>query len=74
MHNQVHGYFGMIGIGNVRNIALPNTLVVSELKQLASSAQKLRNFYDRVCSDMIAKASGGSTRNNSIRKLRIKRG
>ena len=33
MHHQAHGYFGLLGIGNVGNNALPNPLVVSALKK-----------------------------------------
>ena len=33
-HHQGHGYFGLIGIGNVLNQVLPNPLVISAIKKL----------------------------------------
>ena len=29
MHHQAHGYFGLIGLGNVGNKVLPNPLILS---------------------------------------------
>ena len=51
-HHRAHGYFGLKGIGNVVNV-LPNPLVVTDLLNLATSAQEVQNFYDMVHSDMI---------------------
>ena len=48
MQHQEHGYFGLLGIGNVGNNFPPTPLVVSAIKKLAISAQELQNFYDMV--------------------------
>ena len=55
MHHKSHGYFGLIVIGNVVNLALLNPQVVSALQNLAISEQEVQIFYDRVRSDMISK-------------------
>ena len=55
MHHQAHVYFGLLIIGNIVNRVLPNLLVLSDLQKLTKNAQEVQNFYDRVCSDIIAK-------------------
>ena len=45
MYHQAHGYFRLLGIGNVGNNVLPNPLVVSALKKLAGSAQQVNYFW-----------------------------
>ena len=47
MYHQAHGYFRLLGIGNVGNNVLPNPLVVSALKKVAGSVQEVQNVYDR---------------------------
>ena len=74
MHHKEHRYFGLLGIGNVVNQLLPNPLVVSYLQNLDGSAQGVQNFYDRVRSDMIAKAIEGSITKIHINKIRLHRG
>ena len=59
MHHQAHGYFGLIGIGNVGNKVLPKPLVVSDLKNLARNAQEVQNLYDNLSLDMIDKVIEG---------------
>ena len=56
MYHQSHGYFVIIGIGNVGNSVLPNLLVVLVPKNLDCSAQEVQSFYERVISDIIYKA------------------
>ena len=41
MHHQAHGYFGLLGIGNVVNEFLPNPLVVPPLQNLSINSQKI---------------------------------
>ena len=60
IHYHAHGYFGLIGIGNIGNNSLPNPLVVSDLKNLAGDLRQVQNFYERVVSDMTAKANMSS--------------
>ena len=71
MKHQSYGYFGMLGIINVRNKVLPKPLIVSALNNLSGSAQEVQKLYDRVCSDMIAKAINGSIINLSLKTIRI---
>ena len=59
IHYQAHGYFGLLSIGNIGNQVLPKPLVVSALQNLANNEQEVQKFYDRVQSDMIAKAIEG---------------
>ena len=58
IQHQSDGYFVLTGIVNIVN-SLPNLLVVSALLNLSTSAQEVQNFYDRACSDMIAKEIEG---------------
>ena len=44
IHHQSHGYFGVMGIGNVVNNVLPNPLLVSTLQNLAVSAQEVKTI------------------------------
>ena len=39
MYHQAHGYFGLLGIGNLGNKVLSNLLVVSALQNLANNVQ-----------------------------------
>ena len=55
IHHQVNGYFGLTGIVNFVNVLL-NPLVVSALLNLFISEQEVKKFYDRVRSDIMAKA------------------
>ena len=71
---QAHGYFGLIGIGNVRNNVLPNLFVSSDPKNLNGDSHQIPNFYVRVSSDMISNAIEGSIIKTSIKKLRLNRG
>ena len=73
IQHQAHGYFGLRSFVNVVNI-LPKPLVVSDLLKLFTSAQEVKKFNDRVCSDMIAKAIEVSIKNISLKKLGIDRG
>ena len=59
MHYKANGWFGLICIGNVGNQVLLNSLVVSALKNLDKNSQRVKKSYDRVWSDMIAKAIVG---------------
>ena len=43
IHHQSHGYFGLAGIINVSN-----PLAVSDLLNLATIAQEVKNLYDRI--------------------------
>ena len=70
IHHQAHGYFGLTGIGNFVNV-LPNSLLVSALLNLSTSAQELQHFYHRLRSDMINKSIWGSISNTYIKKLRL---
>ena len=74
MHHQSHGYFGLIGIGNVGNKSLPNTLVLSDLQNLSGSTQEVQKFYVRLRSDMIAKSIEGSITKKYPKKLRLFQG
>ena len=49
-------------------------MVVSSLQKLAGSAQEEQNFYDKVSSDMIAKANEGSITKTSLNKFRLHQG
>ena len=44
MHHQAHEYFGLLGMVNVVNQVLPNSLVVSALKNLANNSQEVKNL------------------------------
>ena len=48
IHHQVHGYFGLIGIGNIGNKVLPNPMVLSVLQSLSNDQQDVQNLYARV--------------------------
>ena len=74
IHHQSHVYYGIIGIGNVGNIALPDPLLVLSLQKLNGSTQQVQKFYDRVRSDMIAKEIQGSIKNTYLEKLSLHRG
>ena len=71
MHQQAHGYFGLLGIGNVENKVLPKPLAVSGIQNLANNDREVQNFYDRVHSDMIAKAIEGSIKKNYLKILKL---
>ena len=70
----MHGYFGLLGIGNVVNKVLPNPLVVSALKNLANNAQEVQNLYDKVVLDMIADSNEGPIKYIYLKKLRLHQG
>ena len=77
IQNQVHGYFGLLGIGN--SVApLTSPLKVSDLTHLSNGNQtqsvEIKIFFDRVRSDMIAKAIEVSITKKSVKKLRLHRG
>ena len=59
---QSHGYFGLLGIVNYVD-PLPSPLTLSALTQLSdnggTSAVGIQNFFDRLSSDIIAKAIEG---------------
>ena len=55
MHIQSFGYFVLQVIVNINQV-LPNPIVVSYLQNLPNTIYEVENFYDRVRSDMIAKA------------------
>ena len=59
-------------IGNVKQ-AFPDPLVVSYLQNLYNNAQKIQNFYERVWSDILAKAIEGSIKNKSLKNLSMNR-
>ena len=48
MHHQAHGYFDLLGIGNVGNQVLPNPVVVSDLQKLSKYSQEVQTLYDKV--------------------------
>ena len=54
IYHKSHGYFILISIGNFGNQVLPNPLVVSALQKLDRNSLEVKNFYDRLRSDMIA--------------------
>ena len=58
IHHQAYGYFGLMGIVNFVSV-LPNPLVLSAILNLFTSAQEVKTFYDRVCSDILAKSIEG---------------
>ena len=68
MHHQAHGYFGLLGIGNIGNKVLSNPLVVSALQNFSNNLQEVQNFDVRVGSDMIAKAIEFSITKTSLKK------
>ena len=72
--NQTHGYFGLTGVVNVV-APLPNHLTVSALIHLSDGTEtkeiEIQNVFDRVCSDIIAKAIEGSIYKTSLKKLRL---
>ena len=55
MHIQAFGYFVLQVFVNINQV-LPNPLVVSSPQNLSNTIYEVQNFYDRVRSDMIAKA------------------
>ena len=61
----------LIGIEKFGVNVLPNTLEASVPLNLATGAQEVQNFYDSVCSYMIAKEIEVSITNISPEKLRI---
>ena len=73
IHHQAHGYFGLLGIGNVVNI-LPDPLVVSSLRNLSNNTQEVQNLYTRVSSDMISKSIEVSITKTYLKKIRLHRG
>ena len=73
IHHQSHGYFGLAGIGIFGN-ALPKTLIVSDVLNLATSTQQVQNFHEKVRSDMIAKSIECSIKKTYLKKLSIHRG
>ena len=66
MPHQAHGYFGLLGIGNVENNVLANPLVVSALQKLAGSSQEVPNFCRRLRSDIIVREIEGLIINISL--------
>ena len=44
IHHQAHGYFRMLGIGNVVNQVISNPLVVSAIQKLDSNVQEVQMF------------------------------
>ena len=67
MNHQAHGYFGLLGIGNVGNQVIPDPLVVSNLQNMDGDTQTVQTFYDKVHSYMIAKEIESSIlKHNSI--------
>ena len=74
MHHQAHGYFGLLVIGNVGNIVLPNTLVVSAVLNLDKTTQEVQPCYNRVHSDMMYNAMEDSITNKYLKKLRLHQG
>ena len=52
IRHQAHGYFGLIGIGNVIN-PLRNTLVLLAIKNLATNNQKETNFHITGCAQIL---------------------
>ena len=47
IHHQAHGYFELIGIGNVGNKFLLNPLVLSALKKLYQNPQEVKKYMTR---------------------------
>ena len=73
MHHQAHGYFGLIGIGNVVNQVLPKPLVLSDLQKFDASSQEVQKFYDKLRLDIIANAMEGSITKTYLQKIRLYR-
>ena len=71
MHHETHGYFRLIGIGNLGNQILPNPFGVLALQNLDNYPQEVQNFYDRVRSDTTANEIEGSITKTDINKLRL---
>ena len=70
MQNKVHGYFGLLEIGN--SVApLTSPFTVSYLTHLydniGNPAVKIQNLSDIVCSDMISKEIERSTTKTPLR-------
>ena len=54
--------------------AFPNSLVVSSILNLSTSAQEIKSFDDRVRSDMKVKAIYGSITKKHLKKPRLHHG
>ena len=71
IHYQAHGYFGLLGIGNVGNIVLKNSLVLSYLQKFNGDQPQVHNIYARMRSYMISKSNEVSITKTSLKKLRL---